>query len=57
MHCINNPRRRELKLSEQSVAAMKNRLARLLANGKNSEGQGVCRKLRRKIWKAEQSSK
>ena len=38
-----------------SIAAMENRLARLLANGKNSEGQGVCRKLRRKIMKAKQS--
>lgn len=34
---------------------MENRLARLLSNGKNSEGQGVCRKLRRKIMKAKQA--
>lgn len=38
-----------------SIAAMENRLARLLANGKNSENQGVCRKLRRKIEKAKQA--
>lgn len=35
-----------------SIKNMEDRYNRLLRNGKNSEGQGVLRKIRRKINKA-----
>jgi len=34
---------------ESTLAALKNRHARLAMNGKNIQGQGVMRKLERKI--------
>lgn len=36
----------------QSIEAMESRYQRLIMNGKNTEGEGVLRKLRRKINKA-----
>lgn len=36
----------------KSIAAMEARYNRLLHNGKNSEGQGVLRRIRREINKA-----
>lgn len=36
----------------QSIEVMEQRYQRLLKNGKNSEGSGILRKIRRKINKA-----
>lgn len=36
----------------QSIEVMEQRYQRLLKNGKNSEGGGILRKIRRKINKA-----
>lgn len=36
----------------ESIVALEERYNRLLRNGKNSEGQGVLRRIRRKINKA-----
>lgn len=36
----------------QSIEVMEQRYQRLLKNGKNSEGNGILRKIRRKINKA-----
>ena len=38
----------------QSIEVMEQRYRRLLKNGKNFEGSGIMRKLRRKINKAKQ---
>lgn len=40
-----------------SVEALRDRYNRLLRNGKNSDGQGVLRKLARAIRAAEKESK
>lgn len=39
----------------QSIEVMEQRYQRLLKNGKNSEGNGILRKIRRKINKAKKS--